>query len=128
MAQKVVVTRLCDREHPVETEADGDGPVYFAFEGQEYEIDLCKPHTSELTLKLGDLAQHARRVKGRQAAAPRPARPARDRGFPRQVRNWYSGKTPAWRERHGLPITIAERGRVPGVVIAAYRAALNASG
>ncbi len=60
MAQKTVVTVVCDLPH--DGEVDGTESVSFAFDGNAYEIDLCGPHSKELREKIGAFADHARRA------------------------------------------------------------------
>ena len=43
MAQKTVVTVVCDLPH--DGEVEGTESVSFAFDGNAYEIDLCGPHS-----------------------------------------------------------------------------------
>lgn len=122
MAQKVVVTRWCDRPHKKETEAEGH-PVTFTFDGREYEIDLCGPHKKETTDTFGALIEHARRVT-------RPARrsqPPRNRVLPAAVRTWYKALPADARAQLGLPPLIADHGRIPGQVVGAYRAQADGS-
>src|SRR5947209_6725760 len=79
MAQKTVVTVICDLPH--DGEVEGTESVSFAFDGAGYEIDLCGPHAKELREKVGAFADHARRAGGGGTGRRRKARtgPGRER-------------------------------------------------
>ncbi len=77
MAQRTVVTVVCDLPHGGEVE--GTESVSFAFDGNAYEIDLCGPHSKELREKIGAFADHQagsavlRSGSGRGSVATRSA-------------------------------------------------------
>ena len=100
MAQKTVVTVVCDLPH--DGEVEGTESVSFAFDGNAYEIDLCGPHSKELREKIGAFAD-SRRRKARTG-------PGRERSS--EIREW------ARQRGH----KVSERGRIPGNIIAEYEA------
>ena len=59
MAQKTVVTVVCDLPH--DGEIEGSETVSFAFDGTGYEIDVCATHAKDLREKFGKYVEHARR-------------------------------------------------------------------
>ena len=61
MAQKTVVTVVCDLPH--DGEIEGTETVSFAFDGTAYEIDVCSAHAKDLREKFGQYIEHARRVQ-----------------------------------------------------------------
>jgi len=70
MAQKTVVTVVCDLPH--DGEIEGNETVSFGFDGTSYEIDVCSAHAKELHDTFTSYADHARRVSagGRRLATP----------------------------------------------------------
>lgn len=109
MAQKTVVTVLCDLPH--DSEVAGTESISFAVDGNSYQIDLCAPHSEEFGDKVGVFADHARRVMG--AGRRRKSRPGQSRRRGADIR--------AWARTRGHEIS--DRGRIPDSVIAAYEAA-----
>lgn len=94
----------------------GAESVRFALDGQLYEIDLSAEHASELRAVLAAYVAAGRRTTAR--AAQSPARPRRtvDRDYdPSAVRAWARARR----------INVPARGRVPGSVLARFRAAGN---
>ena len=108
MAQKHVVTVVCDLPHGGEVE--GTESVSFAFDGTAYEIDLCADHAKELREQFGAYTEHARKVAGGAAARRRRTRngPSRER----------SSEIRAWAKETGHQVS--ERGRIPASIIAEY--------
>ena len=109
MAQRTVVTVLCDLPH--EKEADGTVSVSFSIDGHAYEIDLCGPHSKEMREKVGLFAEHGRRVTG--SGRRRRTRSSRSRERNSDIREWA--------RKRGQKVS--DRGRIPDNVIAAYEAA-----
>jgi len=109
VAQKTVVTVVCDLPH--DGEVEGTESVSFAFDGNAYEIDLCETHSKELREKVGAFADHARRVTG--AGRRRKARTGPGRERSSEIRDWA--------RQHGHKVS--ERGRIPATIIAEYEAA-----
>ena len=62
MAQKTVVTVVCDLPH--DGEVEGTETVSFAFDGTAYEIDVCSTHAKDLREKFGKYVEHSRRAAG----------------------------------------------------------------
>ena len=60
MAQKTVVTVVCDLPH--DGEIAGNETVSFAFDGTSYEIDVCSAHAKELQDSFGPYAENGRRI------------------------------------------------------------------
>lgn len=109
MAQKTVVTVICDLPH--QGEVEGSESVSFAFDGTGYEIDLCGPHAKELREKVGAFADHARRASG--AGRRRKARSGPGRERSSEIRDW------ARQRGH----KVSERGRIPAKIVQEYEAA-----
>ena len=89
--------------------------VVFGLDGIRYEIDLSKKNATALRKALNEFIGHGRRVK---AGAPQGGQRAVKRSpgevpTPAVVREWAAGQG----------IAVAARGRIPGDVVARYRAA-----
>jgi Lsr2 len=109
MAQKVKVTVVCDLPH--DGEVEGQETVQFSFDGTAYEIDVCSKHAKELREKVGQYADHARKVSGGGGRRRRPRTgPSRER----------SGEIRAWAKQRGYKVS--ERGRIPATIIQEYDA------
>lgn len=108
MAQKTVVTVVCDLPH--DGEIEGSETVSFGFDGTAYEIDVCSAHAKELREKFGQYTEHARRASGVAGGRRRRARtgPGRER----------SSEIRAWAKQRGHKVS--ERGRIPAAIIAEY--------
>ncbi len=108
MAQRTVVTVVCDLPH--DGEVEGTESVSFGFDGNAYEIDLCGPHSKELREKVGAFADHARKAATGRRRKSRTG-PGRERSS--EIREWarQQGKK------------VSERGRIPASIIAEYEAA-----
>jgi Lsr2 len=92
-----------------------EGTVSFSFDGTAYEIDLSKKNRSALDKALKPYLDAARRVKGPRGRRGR-ATPARSNGS--SARRSDLSSIRAWARTQGL--TVADRGRIPADVIAAY--------
>ncbi len=104
MAQRVEVL--------LEDDIDGgraDETVRFAYDGDQYEIDLSSQNAQALRNSLGNYIEHARKA----SAVPRQARGSRKRADTSAVR--------AWARAQGRQIN--ERGRIPASVMKEYEAA-----
>jgi hypothetical protein len=113
MAQKTVVTVVCDLPHAGEIE--GNETVSFGFDGASYEIDVCSAHAKELQDTFGPYAEHARRISG---AGGTSRRRGRARSGPGRER---SSEIRAWARQRGHKVS--ERGRIPASIIQEYEAA-----
>ncbi len=109
MAQKTVVTVVCDLPH--DGEIEGNETVSFAFDGASYEIDVCSAHAKELHDTFAPYAEHSRRVSG-GGPAPQGRAPGRAGSAARK-----SGPGRAQRGHK-----VSERGRIPASIIAEYEA------
>ena len=109
MAQKTVVTVVCDLPH--DGEVEGTETVSFAFDGTAYEIDVCAAHAKELRETFGPYTEHARRASGAAAGGRR----RRTRSGPGRER---SSEIRAWAKQRGYKVS--ERGRIPAAIIAEY--------
>jgi nucleoid-associated protein Lsr2 len=107
MAQRTVVTVLCDLPH--DNDVEGTETVSFAIDGHTYEIDLCAPHGREIREKVEVFTNHGRRVIGGRR---RKTRSGRSRERNSDIR--------AWARKRGQQVS--DRGRIPDSVIAAYEA------
>lgn len=109
MGQKVQITLVDDTDGTEAAET-----VTFGLDGAGYEIDLNTGHAGELRAVLGRYIPHARKTRAAGQRAARGSRkPAVDGVDNATVRAWAAGQG----------IEISERGRIPGTVIARYRAA-----
>ena len=90
--------------------SEADGTVRFGIDGVDYEIDLNKKHTGELTAAIDPYIQAARKVTAARRAA-RASRPARHDQS--DVRIWARGQG----------MQVSDRGRIPADVLAKYEAA-----
>jgi hypothetical protein len=84
--------------------------VSFALDGRSYEIDLSQENAKRLREALAEFIDKARPVGA--AATPR-RRPARSADSSKEIREWARSR--------GMQVN--ERGRIPGHVTEAYRAA-----
>jgi hypothetical protein len=109
MAQKTVVTVVCDLDH--DGEIEGSETVSFAFDGATYEIDVCSTHAKELHDTISSYAEHSRRVSGVGRRRKARTGPGRER----------SSEIRAWAKQRGHKVS--ERGRIPASIIAEYEAA-----
>ena len=122
MGTKTVVTVVCDLEHKDETEGS---QVHFGYLGEAFDIDLCGPHNKEFREKFGAFADHARQGT---RPVPRTGGRRRNRNHTAGIRKWHASLTVAEKKKLGLPEKLADRGRIPVSVQAAYRAKVNESG
>lgn len=112
MAQKVFVELVDDLDGTV---SEDISTVSFGLDGVSYEIDLTEDNAESLRKTFEDVITAGRRVGGRvkrgsAATAKRPAPTAADREKTRSIRDWA--------RHHGFDL--ADRGRIPADVIAAY--------
>jgi hypothetical protein len=92
--------------------SEAEGTVRFGLGGVEYEIDLSKAHSDELTQAVTPFIDAARKVSGSASRRPvRGSRPARH----------DQSDVRAWARDQGLKIS--DRGRIPADVLAKYEAA-----
>jgi hypothetical protein len=109
MAQKTVVTVVCDLSH--EGEIEGNETVSFAFDGASYEIDVCSAHAKELHDTFAPYAEHSRRVSSGGRRRKARTGPGRE----------HSSDIRAWARQRGHKVS--DRGRIPASVIRDYEAA-----
>jgi Lsr2 len=111
MAQRTVVTVVCDLPH--EGEVEGKETVSFSIDGTGFEIDLCTAHAKELHDTIGAYGEHARKANAAAGGRRRKARtgPGRER----------SSEIRAWARDRGHKVS--ERGRIPASIIREYEAA-----
>jgi hypothetical protein len=109
MAQKTVVTVVCDLPH--DGEIEGSETVSFAFDGAAYEIDVCSAHAKELHDTFAAFAEHSRRVSSGGRRRKVRTGPGRER----------SSEIRSWARQHGHKVS--ERGRIPASIISEYEAA-----
>jgi hypothetical protein len=124
MAQKVHVEILDDLDGN-----EASQTVPFALDGVAYEIDLSDENAEALRGEFARYVQAARRTGGRRTKATleRPvsvfagrAASSPSQSNPRE----YNQQVRAWAAANGYEV--AERGRLPGEMIAAYEAAFAA--
>jgi len=114
MAQKMQVLLLDDIDG-----GDASETVSFSLDGVGYEIDLNDENAAKLRDALSPWVGHARKTGGRSGGAgggrrPRAARTGGGAGG-------ETAEVRAWAKENGH--TVSERGRIPGSVLDAYRAA-----
>jgi hypothetical protein len=108
MAQRTIVELLDDIDGK-----PADGTILFGLDGSFYEVDLSKKNAEALRKLLGPYVESARKIsrrKGRNAAA-------------RVTKEIDTKAVRVWAASNG--IQLSTRGRIPGDVIARYRAAGN---
>jgi hypothetical protein len=116
MAQKVVVELVDDLDGTV---SEDTSTISFSLDGVDYEIDLIEENATRLRDELAGYVAAARRTGGRiKRGTPGPksagsTRPTADREKTRTIREW--ARENGW--------DLAERGRIPANVIAAYEEA-----
>lgn len=104
MAQKVVVTLICDV-----TEGEAVETVGFAVRGVGYEIDLAEPVLREFDAALEKFVRHARPVKPRGGKASVGARRGDSTASIRQGRE-QSAAVREWARKQGMQVS--DRGRI----------------
>jgi Lsr2 len=109
MAQKTVVTVVCDLPH--DGEIEGSETVSFAFDGAAYEIDVCSAHAKELHDTFAPYTERSRRVSGSGRRRKSRSGPGRER----------SSDIRAWARQRGHKVS--DRGRIPASIISDYEAA-----
>jgi hypothetical protein len=108
MAQKTVVTVVCDLPH--DGEVDGTETVAFSFDGAAYEIDVCSTHAKELHDRFSEYADNSRKVSAGGRRRRARSGPGRER----------SAEIRAWARSRGHKVS--ERGRIPATIISEYEA------
>ncbi len=108
MARREIVTLTddIDRSEAAET-------VEFAIRGKAYEIDLSEDNVKRLDDALADFIDSAR-PRGKVIVGKRTVLPAA-----RSTNREESQAARAWARSNGFP-NVADRGRVPADVLAAY--------
>ena len=112
MAQKTVVTVVCDLDH--DGEIEGSETVSFTFDSTSYEIDVCPTHAKELHDAFASYAEHSRR----SSASAVVGRRRKSRTGPGRER---SSEIRTWARQRGHKVS--ERGRIPATIISEYEAA-----
>lgn len=106
MAQKVLVEMIDDLDG-----SEAGQTVPFGLDGVQYEIDLSDENAASLREELATFIAAARRTGGRKTTVRASAAPsAEERERSKAIRTWALDNN--W--------AIAERGRIPREVIAAY--------
>ncbi|WP_406634325.1 Lsr2 family protein [Amycolatopsis sp. WGS_07] len=106
MAQKVLVEMIDDLDG-----SEAGQTVPFGLDGVQYEIDLSDENAAALREQLADFIASARRTGGRKTTVRNSAAPtAEERERSKAIRTWAIDNN--W--------AIAERGRIPREVVAAY--------
>lgn len=112
MAQQTTIRLVDDLDG-----SDAVEIVQFALDGRHFEIDLSASHALALRGNLADYVAHVRR-----AARARAAKPTATAGrVPARAARAQTAAIRAWAKDNGHEI--ADRGRVPKTVIAAFHAA-----
>jgi hypothetical protein len=106
MAVREILVDDLDGSEAVET-------ISFGIDGQGYEIDLNAEHAKALRENLADYIEVARRIRaGKQPAAKPTRKPQSSRDESTAIREWARARGHE----------IADRGRIPGKIVEAYRA------
>lgn len=113
MAQRTIVKFVDDLDGAELPEGDGQ-TVRFAIDGFQYEIDLSADNAAQLRATLDRYVHAGRRTGGRRTIGGHTRQVDTDVD-PRAVREWASSRG----------IEVSNRGRIPGDVVAQYRAAGN---
>ena len=113
MARQTQVVLTCDVHDGV---ADAAETVAFTVEGASYECDLCEPHLEEFREAVEIWSSHARPTRTRSGTR-RPGSRRRGEAGNRPSTNTVR----TWARSQGLDV--ADRGRLPAEVLAAYEAA-----
>jgi hypothetical protein len=108
MAQRTIVELLHDIDGK-----PADETIHFGLDGSSYQVDLSKKNAEALRKLLGPYVENARKISG-----------GRGRKAVAKVSKEIDTKAVrAWAASHG--IELSTRGRIPGDVLAQYRAAGN---
>lgn len=107
MAKKVTVTLTDD----LDPKLAADETVSLSLDGVDYEIDLSSANADKLRAKLAPWVEKARRVSGKGKATRKRSSLSRDQS--QAIREWAS------RAGH----KVSARGRIPGEVVEAFKAA-----
>lgn len=106
MAQRTTVTLIDDLDG-----STADEQIEFAVDGRSYRVDLSADNGATLRRLLDPYIAVARRARGRRASTgTAPGRSTADREQNQAIRQWAQGQG----------MKIAERGRIPSNVLAAY--------
>ena len=131
MAKTLIVQLTCDRCTAEKNETvEGTESVNFAFDGYQYNLDLCKDHAADFHNTVqgligwsSDRSRVDSRRSRRQASAdgagpgeqPKAAgRSTADRDRLKAIRGWA--------RENGYP-DLGDRGRIPQAIVDAYEAA-----
>lgn len=118
MAQRVQLVLTCDLD------GDEDVPavetVRFAYNGSEYEFELCEAHLGEFHELMEGYASAARHPSGRRRRRSAAA-PTRRRGASSGGDEPSTGEIREWAKKNGYQVS--DRGRIAADVRAAYDAA-----
>jgi len=106
MAQKVLVTSLCDLPHDG-AEIDAANRIEFGWGGLSYELDSCDSHAKEITGEFEGLIASARQVSAKR---PPLKRTTKTRKHDAAVREWAAA----------MGYKISDRGRIPAHILSDY--------
>lgn len=115
MAQKILVTRICDLTHDEATEASHSHDL--VIDGSAYTLETCQEHEDHVQTLLTDLLAGAVPVKSRTASNGKP-RASRGSG---QAKDYNAADVRAWLAQHRPDIATSPRGRLSREAIDAYR-------
>lgn len=113
MAKKIVEQLVDDIDGGVLESGEGE-TIHFSLDGVAYEIDLSTANAAALRDLVSPYTKAGRRVAAsRPGSAPRRRSSTRPVGETATIREWAAANG----------FTVADRGRIPEDVEAAYRAA-----
>lgn len=115
MAQRTITQLFCDLHD--DEEVVGEETITFAFDGRDYEIDVCEEHGSELHEVMAIYTAHARR---RSASGGSPAKAPTQRKA-RGANGYDASAVRAWAKDAGYDV--ADRGRIKPEIVEAFRTA-----
>jgi hypothetical protein len=119
MAQRTVVTILCDLNHEEngeQQEVEAGETIHLGWNGYEFEFDACAKHADEVRGSIEPIVEHARRMAASRASAPKSPARSRDR-----VQRDKTGDIRRWLKAQGHQVS--DRGRIPERLVALYEAA-----
>jgi hypothetical protein len=111
MARHVVERTICDMHADEDVEATTGRDV--TVNGTQTHLDLCDQDAQKFDTEMNAWVNAGQRMRSPRAATGRPSRSKDDRDKPQTIRDWA--------RKNGFEVS--DRGRVPGPVIEAYRAA-----
>lgn len=119
MAQKISVELISDLSGE-----PGDETVTYGLDGVTYEVDVTSKEAASLREALASYIASSRKVGNTRSGGRKAATRSSNSGYdPKAVRAW--AQSHPVKDDKGEVISVPERGRIPGAILDAYRAAGN---